>query len=170
MTLSMYEASVPVFTRGLNQLAAILRKAAAHAQSRRIDPAVLVNARLYPDMFPLARQVQIATDHARGAAARLAGLERPPMADTEASFDELEARIAATLAYLATFQPAQIDGSEQRDITLPIRGNPVEFKGQPYLLDFALPNFYFHTVTAYAILRHCGVELGKPDFIGALPT
>lgn len=170
MALSMYEASVPVFTRGLNQLAAILHKAAAHAQARRIDPAVLVNARLYPDMFPLTRQVQIATDHARGAAARLAGLERPPMADTEATFDELDARIAATLAYLETLQPAQIDGSEAREVTVPIRGTPVAFKGQPYLLGFALPNFYFHTVTAYAILRHCGVELGKPDFIGALPT
>lgn len=170
MTLSMYQASVPVFIRGLTNLAAILQKAAAHAQAKEIDPAVLVNARLYPDMFPLPRQVQIATDHARGATARLAGMERPSCPDTETTLEELQARIANTIAYLETFKPAQIDGSEDRTITVPIRGNDVQFSGQPYLLGFALPNFYFHTVTAYAILRHAGVEIGKADYIGSLPT
>ncbi len=170
MSLSMYQASVPVFTRGLTQLADILHKAAAHAQAKKIDPAVLVNARLYPDMFPLPRQVQIATDHARGACARLAGLERPAYPDTETTFDELQARIANTVTYLGTFKPAQIDGSEERVITVPIRGNDVKFMGQAYLLGFAMPNFYFHTVTAYAILRHSGVEIGKTDFIGAPPV
>lgn len=169
MTLSMYQASVPVFIRGLTNLATILQKAAAHAQTKKIDPAALVNARLYPDMFPLPRQVQIATDHARGAAARLAGMERPSYPDTETTFEQLQARIARTIAYLETFKAAQIDGSEDRAITVPIRGNDVPFKGQPYLLGFALPNFYFHTVTAYAILRHAGVEIGKVDYIG-LPT
>jgi hypothetical protein len=169
MTLSMYQASVPVFIRGLTNLATILQKAAAHAQTKKIDPAALVNARLYPDMFPLPRQVQIATDHARGAAARLAGMERPSYPDTETTFEQLQARIARTIAYLETFKAAQIDGSEDRAITVPIRGNDVPFKGQPYLLGFALPNFYFHTVTAYAILRHAGVEIGKADYIG-LPT
>jgi hypothetical protein len=169
MMLSMYQASVPVFIRGLTNLATILQKAAAHAQTKKIDPAALVNARLYPDMFPLPRQVQIATDHARGAAARLAGMERPSYPDTETTFEQLQARIARTIAYLETFKAAQIDGSEDRAITVPIRGNDVPFKGQPYLLGFALPNFYFHTVTAYAILRHAGVEIGKADYIG-LPT
>lgn len=170
MSLSMYQASVPVFVRGLNQLAAILHKAAAHAAAHKIDPSVLVNARLYPDMFPLTRQIQIATDHARGAPARLAGLERPSFADTETTFDELQGRIARTIAFIETLAPAQIDGSEDRAVNVPIRGHDVAFTGQPYLLAFALPNFYFHTATAYAILRHCGVDLGKADFIGALPA
>lgn len=170
MPLSMYQASVPVFVRGLDQLAAILHKGAAHAESHRIDPTVLVNARLYPNMFPLTRQIQIATDHARGAPARLAGLQRPSFADTETTFDELQARIARTIAFLQTLQPAQIDGSEERSVNVPIRGHDVTFQGQPYLLEFALPNFYFHGTTAYAILRHCGVDLGKADFIGALPA
>lgn len=169
MSLSMYQASVPVFVRGLNQLAVILRKGAAHAEAQRIDPAVLINARLYPNMFPLSRQVQIATDHARGAPARLAGIERPAFADTETTFDELQARVARTVAFIETLPAAQVDGSEQRDVVVPIRGHDVTFKGQPYLLGFALPNFYFHTTTAYAILRHAGVELGKADFIGGLP-
>ncbi len=170
MSLSMYEASVPVFSRGLTQLAEILDKAAAHAQAKKIDPAVLVNARLIPDMFPLPRQVQIATDHARGACARLAGLERPAYPDTETTFDDLQTRIANTLAYLETFKPAQIDGSEDRVVTVPIRGTDTHFKGAPYLLGFAMPNFYFHTTTAYAILRASGVDVGKADFIGPLPT
>ncbi|GAA0711695.1 DUF1993 domain-containing protein [Dokdonella soli] len=170
MTLSMYDASAPVFIRGLNQLAAILHKAAAHAQAHKIDPSVLVNARLYPDMFPLARQIQIATDHARGAPARLAGITRPSYPDTEATFDELQARIAKTIAFIETFKPEQIDGSEERTIIVPVRGNNIEFKGAPYLLGFAQPNFYFHTTTAYAILRHCGVEIGKMDFLGSLPV
>jgi hypothetical protein len=170
MSLSMYQASVPVFLRALGTLSAILHKAAAHAEAKKIDPSVLVNARLYPDMLPLTRQIQIATDHARGAGARLAGLERPAYPDTEASFDELQERIAKTVAYLKTLKPEQIDGSEQRAVTIPTRGNDMQFHGQPYLLDFAFPNFWFHAVTAYAILRHCGVEIGKQDFLGPLPA
>lgn len=170
MSLSMYEASVPVFSRGLTQLAHILHKAAAHAQAKKIDPAVLVSARLFPDMFPLPRQVQIATDHARGACARLAGQERPAYPDTETTFDELQARIAKTLGYLESFKPAQIDGSEDRVVTVSIRGKDTQFKGQPYLLGFAMPNFYFHVATVYAILRQSGVEIGKDDFMGPLPV
>jgi hypothetical protein len=169
MSLSMYQASVPVFIRALDALSAILHKAAAHAEAKKIDPSVLVNARLYPDMLPLIRQIQIATDHARGAGARLAGLQRPAYPDTEATFDELQARIAKTIAYLQTLTPAQIDGSEQRAVTIPTRGNDLQFQGQAYLFDFAFPNFWFHTVTTYAILRHSGVELGKQDFLGSLP-
>ena len=170
MTLSMYEASIPVFQRALINLSAILTKAAAHAEAKKFDPVVLVNARLAPDMLPLSRQIQIAVDHARGAAARLAGVERPPVADTETTRDELQARIASTLAYIGTFAPAQIDGSEAREITLPLRTGEVKLKGQPYLLHFALPNFWFHVTTAYAILRHNGVDIGKLDFLGPLPT
>lgn len=170
MTLSMYEASIPVFQRALTNLSAILAKAAVHAEAKKFDPVVLVNARLAPDMLPLSRQIQIAVDHARGAAARLAGLERPPVADTEATLDELQARIASTLAYIGTFSPAQIDGSEAREITLPLRTGEVKLKGQPYLLHFAFPNFWFHVTTAYAILRHNGVDIGKLDFLGPLPT
>ena len=170
MTLSMYQASVPVFRRALTNLSAILKKGAAHAEAKKFDPAVLVNARLAPDMLPFSRQIQIAVDHARGAAARLAGMERPPVPDTETTLDELQARIASTLAYIGTFAPEQIDGSEEREIVLPLRSGEVKLKGQPYLLDFALPNFWFHVTTAYAILRHNGVDVGKTDFIGALPT
>lgn len=170
MSLSMYQASVPVFVRALENLSAILHKGAAHAQARKIDPGVFVNGRLYPDMLPLARQIQIATDHARGAGARLAGLERPPYADTETTFDELQLRIANTIAYLQALKPEQVDGSEQRAVTIPVRGNNVAFEGQAYLLDFAFPNFWFHVVMAYAILRHGGVEIGKLDFLGPLPT
>ena len=169
MTLSMYEASVPVFQRALTQLSAILGKGAAHAAAKKFDPAVLVNARLAPDMLPLSRQIQIACDHARGAAARLAGLERPPVPDNETTLEELQARIASTIAYIGTFKPEQIDSSEAREITLPLRTGEVKTKGQPYLLHFALPNFWFHVTTAYAILRHNGVDIGKTDFIGSLP-
>jgi len=166
----MYDASVPVFIRGLRRLGEHLKKAEAYAQARKIEPAVLVNARLYPDMLPLSRQVQIASDHARGAAARLAGLERPSYADDETTFDELQARIDKTVAYLETFRPEQFEGSEERTVQVPVRGHPITFKGRSYLFDFAQPNFYFHTVTAYAILRHSGVELGKLDFLGPLPA
>lgn len=169
MTLSMYEASVPVFQRALANLSAILGKGAAHAAAKKFDPAVLVNARLAPDMLPLSRQIQIACDHARGAAARLAGLERPPVPDNETTLEELQARIASTLAYIGTFKPAQIDASEAREITLPLRTGEVRTKGQPYLLHFAFPNFWFHVTTAYAILRHNGVDIGKTDFVGPLP-
>lgn len=169
MTISMYQASVPVFVRSLGNLSAILDKAAAHAESNKIDPAVLLATRLYPDMFPLSRQIQIATDMAKGAAARLAGVDRPFHEDNETSFVEMQARIEKTLDFIRSIKPEQIDGSEERTITLTLRGNDVQFAGQPYLLHFVLPNLFFHTATAYAILRHCGVALGKPDFIGGIP-
>jgi hypothetical protein len=162
----MYEASAPIFTQGLRGLATALDKAAAHVEERKIDPAALLQARLYPDMFPFLRQVQIATDFAKGGVARLAGVEPPPYEDTETSFGELRARVEKTLAFLASFQPAQIDGSEERDITLTRRGVVSVVKGQPYLLQQVTPNFYFHVTTAYGILRHNGVELGKRDFLG----
>jgi hypothetical protein len=170
MSLSMYQASVPVFLHTLAALSAILDKAAAHAAQRKIEPPVLLNTRLFPDMFPLIRQVQLAADFAKGAGARLAGIEVPKFADTESTLDELKARIAKTVDFLKTLKPAQIDGSEGRDITIPIAGQPQSFKGQPYLLHFALPNFFFHATTAYNILRHCGVEIGKRDFIGPIAT
>jgi uncharacterized protein len=166
MTISMYKASVPVITRSLANLRTLLEKAAAHADAKNIDPAVLINARLFPDMFPLVRQVQIATDMAKGGVSRLAGAEVPKYDDKEASFSELIARINKTIALLETCKPAQIDGSEDRDITVPMRDRSLSFKGLPYLLDYVLPNIYFHVTTTYAILRHNGVELGKGDFLG----
>jgi hypothetical protein len=165
MPITMYASSVPVFERRLKALDAILDKAAAYAEARKIDPAVLVGARLYPDMFALARQVQIATDHAKGAGARLAGLPVPSYEDSEKTFAELKARIAKTLVFLATLEPEQINGSEARDIKVRAGPREYEFKGEDYLLNFALPNFYFHMSMAYAILRHNGVELGKQDYL-----
>lgn len=166
MNISLYQASVPVFIHMLNNLAEVLKKGAAHATVRKIDPSVLVNSRLFPDMFPLARQVQIATDGAKGGAARLAGLESPKYEDNESSFPELLARIEKTVAYLKTFKPGQIDGAEDRTITLKIGGQNLTFQGLPYLLNFVIPNFYFHITTAYNILRHGGVEIGKQDYLG----
>jgi uncharacterized protein len=168
MPLSMYQASVPAFVRMLTNLQAILDKAAAHVAARKIEPAVLLNTRLYPDMFPLVRQVQLAADFAKGAGGRLAGVELPKYPDSESSFDELKARIAKTIDFLKGLEPTRIDGSENKEITLPIGGESRTFKGQAYLINFALPNFYFHVTTAYAILRQCGVEIGKRDFIGSL--
>ena len=162
----MYQASVPVFIRMLKNLAAILAKGATYAEAKKIEPTVLINSRLYPDMFPLARQIQIASDVAKGCGARLAGLEPPKFEDNEATFPELFARIDNTVAYLETLKPEQIDGSEHRTITLQIRNQTMTFLGMPFLLNFALPNFYFHVTTAYDILRHFGVEIGKQDFIG----
>jgi uncharacterized protein len=168
MTLTMYQASVPAFQRTLKALDAVLDKAAAYAEERKIDPAVLTAARLSPDMFPMARQVQFSTDHAKGASARLAGLAVPSFADTETTFPELKARIAKTLDFIGTVRPDQIDGSETRDISLKAGPRELSFKGQEYLVFFALPNFYFHVTTAYAILRHSGVPIGKLDFLGAV--
>jgi len=166
MTISMYQASVPVFIRMLNNLAAILEKAAAHCAARKIDPAVLLNYRLYPDMFAFARQVQVACDHARNGAARLAGVEAPRLENGERTFAELVARVRDTIAYLETFAPAQIDGSEAREVVVR-RGETVNtYPGLDYLLNRTLPNFYFHVTTAYDILRHNGVELGKRDYLG----
>jgi hypothetical protein len=162
----MFDASVPVFRQMLGSLSAILDQAESHATARKIQPSVLLQSRLYPDMFPLARQVQIAADFAKGACARLAGAEVPRYEDTEQTFAELKERIARTLAFIDGLPREAIDSSEGRDISITIAGNPREFKGQPYLLHYALPNFYFHTTTAYAILRHNGIEIGKRDFIG----
>ncbi|GAB3399859.1 DUF1993 domain-containing protein [Massilia agilis] len=167
MTVSMYDAAVPVFRQMLGSLSAILEKAEAHASARKIEPAALLQARLYPDMFPLTRQVQIAADFAKGACARLAGVEVPRYEDTEQSFGELRQRIEKTLAFIEGLPREAIAASEARDIVLTVAGNTREFKGQPYLLHYALPNFYFHLTTAYAILRHSGVEIGKRDFIGS---
>jgi hypothetical protein len=167
MSISMYDASVPVFRQMLNSLSAILDKAESHASGRKIDPAALLQARLYPDMFPLTRQVQIAADFAKGACARLAGVEVPRYEDTEQSFGELKQRIAKTVAFLEGLPRDAIANSEERDIVLTVAGQPMEFKGQEYLLHWALSNFYFHATTAYAILRHNGIELGKRDFIGS---
>ncbi|WP_263143466.1 DUF1993 domain-containing protein [Pseudomonas sp. RIT-PI-AD] len=166
MSLSMYQASIPVFLRMFDNLSAILAKAQAHATAKKIDLAVLANARLAPDMLPLIRQVQIATDGAKGCAARLAGVEVPSYADNETTFDELQARIARTQDFLRGFQAAQVEGSETRTIHLSFPGRSLTLTGQDYLLNFVLPNFYFHLTTAYAILRHNGVEIGKMDFLG----
>ncbi|MCW5748056.1 MAG: DUF1993 domain-containing protein [Alphaproteobacteria bacterium] len=168
MPISMYSASVPVFQRQLGALGKILDKAIAHFAARKVADDVLLQTRLYPDMFPLVRQVQIAADFAKSTPARLAGTEFPTYENNEASLADLRARIDKTLAYVATFKPAQIDGSEAREITLPIGGNPMTFKGEVYLLHFAMPNFYFHCTTAYDILRQGGLEIGKRDFIGGM--
>ena len=168
MTLSMYDASVPVFVRGFGNLLAILKKAEANAASRKIDPSVFVNARLAPDMFALARQVQIATDVVKGGVARLAGVEVPSYADTETTFAELYARIEKTIAFIQTVTAAQLSGSEERAISLKVGGNDLNFQGQSYLLNFVIPNFYFHVMATYAILRHNGVDLGKGDYLGSL--
>jgi hypothetical protein len=163
----MYHASVPPILQILTALSAVLDKAAEHAQANGIAEAELVDARLAPDMFPLSRQVQIATDHAKGAAARLSGRDIPKFEDTERTIDELKARIAKTLDFVSSVEAAEIEGSEDRQVTLTIGGKPRTFGGQRYLLHFALPNFYFHATTAYDILRHKGVPLGKRDFMGA---
>lgn len=167
MTISMYQTSVPVFIRMLENLSSILDKATVHAEAEKIDPAVLVNARLAPDMYPLSRQIQIATDMVKGCAARLAGLDVPSYEDNETTFAELQARIVKTIAFLQTVSAEQIDGSEEKVIILPTHSRELNFLGQPYLLNFVLPNFYFHMTTAYAILRHNGVALGKMDFVGS---
>ena len=168
MSLSMHAASVPVFRQMLAALAGVLAKAETHASERKIDPVALLQARLFPDMFPLTRQVWIATDFARGTVARLAGDEPPKWDDTEATFADLIARVERAHAAVTAYTAAQIDGSETRSIVRPVRGQPHTFNGLDYLLRYALPNFYFHSATAYGILRSSGVELGKVDFIGAL--
>ena len=166
MTISMYQASAPRLANMLRNLDAILTRAQAHATAKKIDPAVLLAARLFPDMLPFVKQVQIATDHAKGCVARLAGIEVPKFEDNEQSFEELRARIAKIIAFVESVPAAQIDGSEEREISLKAGGKEMSFKGLPYLLGYALPNFYFHLVTAYNILRHNGVEIGKRDYIG----
>jgi hypothetical protein len=166
-SMSMYQASVPIFIHLLGNLSVILAKGEAYAEIKRIDPSVLVNARLAPDMYSLARQVQTATDAAKGCVARLAGIEVPSYADTEATFDELQARIAKTVAFIQSARAEQIDGSEERTITLKTGGQERKLKAQHYLVTLALPNFHFHVATAYAILRLNGVELDETDFLGS---
>nr|AYM53810.1 hypothetical protein [Archangium sp.] len=166
MSLSMYQASIPVFIRMLGNLSAILEKASAYAATKKIEPSVLINARLAPDMLPLSFQIQIASDMAKGCAARLAGIDPPSMPDTESTFPELQERIKKTIAFLQSVTATQVDGSEEREVVLKMRGQETKFKGQPYLLGFVLPNFYFHLTTAYNILRHNGLDIGKADFLG----
>jgi uncharacterized protein len=166
MSLSMYQASIPNFIRMLGNLSSILNKAVNQIEAKKIDPSIFINARLAPDMYPLSRQIQIATDMAKGCAARLAGIEVPIYEDNEATFAELQLRIAKTIAFLQSINANQIDGSEEHKVTLKLRGNEMNFIGQPYLLNFVIPNFYFHITTAYAILRHNGIEIGKMDFVG----
>ena len=166
MTISMHQASAPRFANILGNLSAILDKAQAHCEAKKIDPLVLASCRLYPDMLPFTRQITIACDTAKGAVARLAGVDIPKHEDVEKTFEELKARIAKTVDFVGTFKPAQLDGTEDKEIVLKIGGREVNFKGMQYLLGYAHPNFYFHVVTAYDILRHNGVELGKRDYIG----
>lgn len=168
MPISLYQASIPVFTRALANLARILDKAATHAAETGTDPATLLGARLAPDMFPLTHQVQSACDAAKLAATRLSGITPPVDPDTETTFPELQARIAKTLALLNSVQPAQIDGQEERVVVLKTPSRELTFNGQSYLLAFALPNFYFHMTTAYAILRNQGVAIGKLDYLGGI--
>ena len=166
MNISMYQASAPRFANILNNLSGILDKAEAHCEAKKIDPAALTTARLYPDMYTMTRQVQVACDTAQGAVARLAGVEIPKHEDTEKTFSELRARIAKTVEFIKSVKPAQIDGTEDKEIVLKRGSQEVTYKGMQYLLGFAYPNFYFHVTTAYAILRHNGVEIGKRDFMG----
>src|SRR5436190_21293104 len=166
MNISMYQASAPRFVNTLKNLSAILDKAQAHAEANKIDPTVLTNCRLFPNMFPMKRQVQIACDTAKGAVARLAGVDIPKHEDTEQSFAELKARIAKTLDFIESVSAAKIDGSDDKEIVLQMRSGERRFKGMQYLLGHAYPNFYFHVTSAYNILRHNGVEVGKQDFIG----
>ena len=166
MTISMYAASVPRFVAMLSATSSILDKAQAFADSRKIGPNVLAGTRLFPDMLTMGRQVQIACDHAKGATARLAGVDNPKFEDSEQTIAELKERIAKTIAFMQSISASQIDGSEERDIALTIGGHDLKFKGLEYLLGFALPNFYFHLVTAYNLLRHNGVDIGKGDYMG----
>jgi uncharacterized protein len=163
--LSMFDATISPLSRALKNLSHILKKGEEYADAKKIEHSVLLNARLFPDMYPLIRQVQIATDMSKGAAARLASIEIPKYEDTETTFAELYARIAKTLDFIASIPAAQLIDAETRDITVTVRKVELKFTGQDYLLKWVMPNVYFHTATAYNILRHNGVELGKPDFL-----
>ncbi|MDM0023355.1 DUF1993 domain-containing protein [Variovorax saccharolyticus] len=166
MALSFYDISVPVFVRGLGQLSHVLDKGLAHAQDAGIDPADLVNARLAPDMFTLAGQVQSASDASKLGTARIAGITAPSFPDTETTYAELQARVAKTIEFLNGVDRAGIDGAEAREVVMKVRGNELKFTAERYLLQFALPNFYFHLTTAYDVLRHSGVPLSKLDYLG----
>jgi len=166
MSITIHQASVPVFVQGLKGLKGVLAKAAAHVETRKLDPDALLKARLFPDMFPLLRQVQIATDFAKGCCARLAGQEVPAWDDVETGFEDLIARVDRAIAYIEGLDPAAFEGAEDRDITLTRRGETSVVKGLAYLQAQAQPNFFFHLTTAYAILRKNGVEIGKKDYLG----
>jgi hypothetical protein len=168
MSISMYDFSIPMLTRGLTNLSAILDKAAAHAAAKKFDSAVLAQSRLFPDMHPLVRQVQIACDTAKGAAARLAGVEVPKHEDTETTFADLKARIAKTLDFVKSITAAQVKDSESRNIEIKFPNGAWKFTGIAYLTDFVLPNFYFHVGIVYALLRKAGVEVGKGDYLGSI--
>jgi uncharacterized protein len=168
MSISMYDFSIPVLTRGLTNLSAILDKAAAHAAAKKFDSAVLAQSRLFPDMHPLVRQVQIACDTAKGAAARLAVVEVPKHEDTEVTFADLKARVAKTLDFVKSITAAQMKDSESRSIEIKFPNGAWKFTGLAYLTDFVLPNFYFHTSIVYALVRKAGVEVGKGDYLGAI--
>jgi uncharacterized protein len=165
--MSFYDATVPAFLQILSALTGLLNKAEAHCEARKIQPEVLLTARLYPDMLPLSKQVQLACDFAAKGCARLAHIEVPTTADTETSFAELRQRLAKTIDYLKTFKPAQFEGAEARDVTFPAGPNlELTLKGQEFINRFSFPNFYFHAAIAHGILRHNGVEIGKRDFLG----
>jgi uncharacterized protein len=164
--MSMYQISIPPLLNALNNLSAVLHKGLAHAEARKIDPAIFSSARLFPDMLPLARQVHIASDIAKACGARLAGIEPPRYEDVEFTFAELQARIAKTVAFLQTLSVQQIDGTEGREVSFKSGGRALKMSGLDYLLKYVQPNVYFHVTTAYAILRHNGVELGKADYLG----
>jgi uncharacterized protein len=166
MSPPLYQASIPVHVRQLNGLAAILDKAIGHCKDHKIDPAALLQARLYPDMFPLLRQVQVACNHAERGATRLAGLDAPTHDDKEASFEDLKGRIAGTIAFLRSIDPKKMEGIEEREITFPVGQRQMTLSCADYLFHFSLPNFYFHVAAAYNILRHNGLPIGKQDFIG----
>mgnify|MGYP006289656303 CR=1 FL=1 len=166
MTISMYHACIPLLTKMLGNLETIVDKAIAHAAARKIDDAAFVEARLFPDMFTFARQIRIATDMAKGAGARLAGIDIPKFDDNEKTLPELKARLRKAIDFLKTLTPSQIDGSENKTISFTAGGNSLTFKGMDYLQSWVLPNFFFHVTTAYNLLRHGGVQIGKMDFLG----
>src|SRR5450631_964605 len=169
MPFKMSQASLPVFEIGLNALITVLDKAAAHAAAKKVDPSVMLGWRLVPDMFALTRQVQVTADQAKNGSARLAGVEPPKFEDNETTLDQLKERLTKTAAYLKTLDTKAIDASADREITFPLGPAKGQMKGGDFLNHFVLPNFYFHLTAAYAIVRHCGVELGKRDFLGTIP-
>ena len=168
MSISMHSASVPVFVRMFGNLSLWLDKAEAHATAKKFDPQVYLTARLAPDMLPFTKQIQIACDAAKFGVARLAGVDAPKFDDTEASLAELRVRIQKTVEFVRSVPASQIDGTEAKDVVVPRRDGSITLKGEFYLKHFVMPNFYFHVTTAYALLRHCGVDLGKGDYLGAL--
>ena len=169
MPYSMSQTALPTFEIGLTALSGVLDKAAAYAAAKKVDPAVLLGYRLAPDMYALARQVQVACDQAKNGTARLAGVEPPKFEDAETTLDQLKERVAKTVTFLKTLDAKAIDAAADREITFPLGPNKGQMRGGNYLNHFVLPNFYFHLAAAYAIVRHCGVEIGKRDFLGAIP-